>query len=232
MTTDIYNDGGYFANNPDWHAGDSEWKADQILKIIRKNNIETSTICEVGFGAGEILNQLHAKMTDGIEFTGYEISAQALEIAKPKEKPGLRYVLGDILEEDVCHDVLLCIDVFEHVEDHFSFLRNIRPKADYKVFHIPLELSAQSVIRRGFLPTSRRQLGHLHYFSKDTALMTLEETGYEVVDHFYTYSSGVNLSQASLKQKLAWPARLALSAINEDLAARILGGFALMVLAK
>ena len=56
--TSRYNDGGYLSENPDWHVGDSPWKAQQIHKIIDRNKLSPRTICEVGCGAGEILRQL------------------------------------------------------------------------------------------------------------------------------------------------------------------------------
>ena len=45
-------------------------------------------------------------------------------------------------------DLLLMLDVFEHVEDYIGLLRAVRSKAKQKLFHIPLDLSVQSVLRR------------------------------------------------------------------------------------
>ena len=53
----MYNDGEYLKNNPMWHIEDSEWKAEQISKIISRTNLQLKKVCEVGCGAGEILNQ-------------------------------------------------------------------------------------------------------------------------------------------------------------------------------
>ena len=66
----IYNDGEYKAKNSDWHVADSPWKANQISKIINKNKIVASEICEVGCGAGEILRQLSLRSDFLNEFTG------------------------------------------------------------------------------------------------------------------------------------------------------------------
>jgi len=51
------------------------------------------------------------------------------------------------LEEDTYFDSLLCIDVFEHVEDYIGFVKTLKSKATYKIFHIPLDISVLSVIR-------------------------------------------------------------------------------------
>ena len=125
----------------------------------------------------------------------------------------------------------MAIDVFEHVEDYFGFLRKLRTKAHYKVFHIPLELSAQEVMRARPLIDARRKVGHIHHFSKDTALATLEDCGYTVIDHFYT-SGRTDLPGQGWKSSLLKYPRAALYRMSPDAAARILGGYSLMVLAR
>jgi hypothetical protein len=50
MINEIYTDGSYYEKNINWHVEDSPWKADQIMKIIKKNNISFSSICEAGCG--------------------------------------------------------------------------------------------------------------------------------------------------------------------------------------
>ena len=74
MKKEMYTQGGYIIKNPTYHIEDSTWKANQIIKIIRRNNLSPNSICEVGCGAGEILNQLYLNLPKGILFNGYEIS--------------------------------------------------------------------------------------------------------------------------------------------------------------
>lgn len=231
-TEDIYTAGEYLANNPTWHEEDSPWKAGLIEKILTRNSVHPGSICEVGCGAGEILNQLHARLPADVVFSGYEISPQAYEIASRKAKQRLNFYLKDLLQEHACHfDVLLAIDVFEHIEDYYGFLRQIRGKAEYKVFHIPLDISVQRVLLAKPILKRRRDVGHIHYFTKETALATLEDTGYEIVDHFYTAGS-LDLPADSIVYSLGrLPLRLACM-INKDLAVRILGGHSLLVLAR
>ena len=162
----FYTRGGYLRENPTWHAEDAPWKAAQIMRILRGNSISPSSVVEVGCGSGEILNQLRGLMPS-TEFVGYDISPQAIEMARPKERPRLQFRLGDPAKEAHRWDVLLCIDVVEHVEDYFGFLRGISSKARHKVFHIPLELSAQAVLRRSRLSDGRTRMGHSHYFTRE-----------------------------------------------------------------
>jgi hypothetical protein len=93
-------------------------------------------------------------------------------------------------------------------------------------------MNVLSVIRDHPILNSRESSGHLHYFTKNTALMTLKDCGYRIVDFFYT-AGGIELvSSGTLKQRLFKVPRSVFFRINEDLAARFLGGFSLMVLAE
>jgi len=227
--TEIYEDGTYLDKNPTWHEEDSVWKANHIKTIIEKNSLKANRICEIGCGAGEILNQLSENYDSHTSFYGYEISPQAFEICSKKSKPNLTFTLMDLLDDNSEYfDIAMAIDVFEHVEDYFSFLRKLRKKAEYKIFHIPLELSVQTVFRSFPITKARKTVGHIHYFTKETALETLKDTGYEIIDHTYTCGS-VELPNRGWKGKI--PRKMAF-AVNKDFAARMFGGYALLVLAK
>lgn len=227
----IYEDGTYLSKNPTWHQEDSGWKAKQIVKILKQNNIDPATVCEIGCGAGEILNCLANHSGSNVQYSGYEISPQAFDICKTKENTNLHFFLRDLLnEEERPFDVVLAIDVFEHVEDYFGFLRGLRTKGEYTIFHIPLDLSVLSVLRSRPILFGRTSVGHIHYFTKETALATLSDTGYEVVDYFYTLSS-LERPRHGWKAKLVLLTKKLLFAIDEDLAVRVLGGSSLLVLA-
>jgi SAM-dependent methyltransferase len=230
----MYVSGEYLQNNPMWHVEDSPWKAKQILKILGRNNIAPGTICEVGCGAGEILAQLQHEMPEDCEFTGYELSPQAFELCLTRANDKLNFKLMNILhEEAVFFDLILLMDVIEHLEDYYSFLRELKSKSRYKVLHIPLDLSAQIVIRNSPLLESRRSVGHLHYFTKDMALQILGDLDYEVLDSFYTYTAdAAPRSAASIKTIIAGQLRKLLFSVHKDLSVRILGGYSLMVLAR
>ncbi len=221
----------YYEKNPTWHEEDSPWKAQQVLRMIKKNNLPVEKICEVGCGAGEILNQLHKQLTT-TEFEGYEVSPDAFTIAKPKEKERLSFYLQDFIAAGKDgYDILLAIDLIEHLEAKFTFLRNFKYKGTYKIFHFPLDLSAQSVLRNSPLNHKREKVGHVHYYTKDLALVTLRETGYEILDWYYTGSS-IDLTSASLPSKVAKIPRKLLFKLFPDFTVRLLGGYSLLVLAR
>jgi len=227
----IYDDGRYLSRNPTWHAQDSPWKARQIEKMLRRNAVLPRTVAEVGCGAGEILVQLQ-KAFPNSDYFGFEISPQAFALCRERESSRIHFQLKDLTEEEAGDfDVLLAIDVLEHIDDYLGFLRRLRNKARFKIFHIPLDLSLQTLFRVNPVLKQREVVGHLHYFFKDTALATLEYCGYEVIDSFYTPAAieGARLSLGARAMKLP---RKFMFSINADIAVRILGGYSLLVLAR
>jgi hypothetical protein len=231
---EIYLSGEYLQKNPTWHVEKSPWKATQILKMMNRNRITPRTLCEVGCGAGEILKQLQQEMDPECTFWGYEISPQAFKLSKSRENERLHFRLADIMqEEDVSFDLILIMDVIEHIEDCFSFLRNLKTKSEYKMIHFVLDLSVESILRPNALlgfRSTRGHVGHVHYYTKNMALAMLEDLGYEVLDYFYT-PRAIALADTFKKKIFKFP-RVAFYTIHKDLAVRVLGGYGLMVLVK
>jgi 2-polyprenyl-3-methyl-5-hydroxy-6-metoxy-1,4-benzoquinol methylase len=61
-------------------------------------------------------------------FRGYDISPQAIAFAKTRENERLRVGIADVSVLETPHfDVLLLLEVVDHVEDLFGFLQS-RPR--------------------------------------------------------------------------------------------------------
>jgi len=233
--SNIYTDGKYLESTETWHVEDSSWKAEQIIRIIRRNELHPENIAEVGCGAGAILGEL-SKQTylSDVQFRGFDISPQAIELCKLVESESVQFSCEDLLlENNVAHfDVLLVIDVFEHIRDYMGFVERCREKAEYKIYHIPLDLHVSSVLRNAFIQT-RQSVGHLHYFTADSAIATLKDTGHEIVDYAYTNSAfGLFRTHPSLKKAIANGPRWLFSKFSVPFTARVFGGYSLLVLAK
>ena len=100
----------------------------------------------------------------------------------------------------------------------------------FKIFHIPLDIHAQGVLRNALVKTMD-ELGHIHFFTRDTALRALELCGYRIVDWFYT-NQATGLPPKRLSAKMAKGPRMLSAAISREFTVRALGGFSLMVLAR
>lgn len=229
---DIYINDSYLDHNPSWHVEDSPWKAKQVLRMMEKNALDVETIAEVGCGAGEILRQMQSALGKGHSFVGYEISPQAFMLAEGRANTSLSFFLEDITHEAPHeYDLFLAIDVIEHVEDYYDFLRKIRPWGRYKIFHIPLDLHLRTMLSGRSITFLHSTVGHLHYFTKESAMQALRDTGYEIVDYFYI--AGANeLSKITLKRLIPTALRKMFFPINQDLTHRLLGGYSLLVLAQ
>jgi SAM-dependent methyltransferase len=231
----IYTSGKYLEATQTWHAEDSSWKAAQINTIIMKNGIRPSHIAEIGCGAGAVLDELSRK--DNLckaQFEGYDISPQAIELAKRLESGKVKFFCQDLLAEASTHhvDILLAIDIYEHVPDYMGFLAQCKTRAVHKIYHIPLDIHVSSVLRNAFL-NNRYTLGHLHYFTAESAIATLKDTGHEIVDCYYT-NPAIELfkEHVSVRRAIANVPRYLCSKLSVPLAARVFGGYSLLVLAK
>lgn len=227
----MYTAGDYLKHNPTWHEEDAPWKASQVAQMMSDNAIEPKSMCEVGCGTGRILLELSKKFAS-TRLVGYEISPQAFELWQTKRSAMVDYRLRDIFDGSAEHfDMMLIIDVIEHVEDVYGFVKKLKELSDLKIFHIPLDLSVQSVWRSTPIMNMRRDVGHIHYFTPETALSTLRDCGYEVLDYRYT-ASRLELPNQTLSSRImAWPRRLFFR-LHAGLTVRILGGYSLLVLAR
>lgn len=232
--TSRYVDGAYLAQVPDWHVEDSGRKAAHILRMLERHRLAPRMVCDVGCGAGQILVELQRRMPQDTEFAGFDISPQAIDLCRPKQNRRLTFIRADVSCQEIHPrpDLLLLLDVFEHVPDYLGFLEALRDKASWFVFHIPLDISYQSLRKdAASLLGMRDGYGHLHQFTKDTALATLEDAGYEVVDHFYT-DSWRAAPPKGLKQRVAYEVRRLCSWWKPDFGALMFDGYNLLVLAR
>jgi 2-polyprenyl-3-methyl-5-hydroxy-6-metoxy-1,4-benzoquinol methylase len=226
----IYKDGRYAASNPSCGEENTAWKAGQVLRMMEKHGLKPGSVCEVGCGSGGVIGQLHAALPEHVRFTGIEPMPEAFAVCSAKRRERLEFrhcTAADVAET---FDLVLLLDVFEHVEDFMGFLRSLRRLGRQFIFHIPLDMTAQMVLRDKPIMRVRDQVGHLHYFSKNTALAALRDTGYEVQDWFYSDMRGAAYSSPGTKL-LRLPRRV-LMRIAPDFAVRLLGGNPLTVLAR
>jgi cyclopropane fatty-acyl-phospholipid synthase-like methyltransferase len=228
---DIYNDQTYLRNNPTWHEEDAPFKTARILKLLRRNVLPLGTICDVGCGSGEILVQLAAQLPATTQFTGVDISQDAIAIARQKQTERIQFALHDLTQPSAAppYDLLLVIDVIEHLNNYFEFLAGIAPKGRYTIFHIPLDMSVWALLREQMLIESKARVGHIHNFTEDFILSILADYGFEVLDKLYTEPV---YKRTSPKQQIVHFMREALFKVNARFCTKILGGYSLMVLTK
>jgi SAM-dependent methyltransferase len=226
---DIYQDGSYSQNNPDWHGADAGWKAQKIAEALSVNSVKFNSCIEVGCGTGLVLEHL-ARHFPGKHYAGYDISPDAAAFWKNRSKE-IQFHNSNLLDTKRTADVVLLIDVFEHVPDYMGFLQELRKHAEYFVFHIPLEMHVSGLMRDRQI-YARNKVGHLHYFSHATALATLKDCGFELVSASLTHLSQETVEGVRGKTRAANLLRRSIQAISPGLAAKLLGGYSLLAVCK
>jgi SAM-dependent methyltransferase len=225
-----YEDGQYLAANPSWHEEDSEWKAAQILRLLRRAGAASpASVAEIGCGTGGILKALLPGLPPTARLAGCDISSAAIERAQRHANERLTFRCEDLTRSEERFDLLLCIDVFEHVEDPFAFLRAIRRRASRFVFNIPLEMHVAGILINHPLWT-RRQLGHLHFYTAALAAETLRECGYSILA--CDYPSRMIDEPRSASEWIFWLPRKLGALLSPEFSARLFGGTSLLVLAE
>jgi SAM-dependent methyltransferase len=231
----IYTSGKYLEVTGSWHAEDARWKATQIKAMIDAHHLQPKTIAEIGCGSGAVLHELSvlAGLQDAC-FEGYDISPQAIEMARQLANDRIRFFQQDLLaaNDDKYFDILLVVDVFEHVPDYMGFVEKCKSKAELKIFHIPLDIHVSSVLRNAFI-RNRYTIGHIHYFTAESAINTLKDTGHEVLGCVYTnVAFGLFKEHPTVRKAVANVPRWLFSKLSVPFAARVLGGYSLLVLTR
>ncbi|QOZ54775.1 methylase [Bradyrhizobium sp. CCBAU 53338] len=228
--TSRYRQDDYAVDNPDWHEEDAPWKAAHIRTILDRNRLQWRTLADIGCGTGAIVEILSRQYQQS-RFEGFEVSPYAHELSLKRASDNLGFSMEDAFQSGKQFDLAMAIDVAEHVENPFEFLRAMGRMSRWQVIHVPLDMSALAVGRGWVLPAARRTLGHIHYFSRDSALSLIAESGLETIDSFYT-AWAIDQSYKTWKKRLAaWPRRLAFLAAP-DATVRLVGGWSLMVLSR
>lgn len=230
-TLERYFNGDYAKKNPDWDSSDAPWKAAAVAALLKEHRCRTDSLVEIGCGSGGVLVALRRAFPES-SLAGFDIAPAAQRFWPEATAGGIRFVLGDYLAmQEPVADVVLVLDVLEHLGNPWEFLSRLRDRSKLAVFHIPLDLSASSVLRERPLLHVREKVGHLHYFTRGLALAMLDECGWEVLEARYT-GAAFTAPNRSLKTRLAGIARRAAFLLLGHAGVRLLGGETLIVLAR
>lgn len=226
LATRIYDDSSYLACNRSWHAEDSPYKANFVANAIAAAGFEFATVADIGCGAG-LITELLAERFPHAQFTGLDTSQDVQHIwSARREMKNLQYKAASVES----YDLIVCLDVFEHVEDYYSFLRALRRIGHRFVFNIPLDLNAVKAATSG-IRNARESVGHLHYFNEYTALETLRDCGYRIEWSMLSVAF-LSTPPRNIKQAILLPLRLASLAFGKRFAAKMMGGISLVVAAS
>ena len=226
----IYENGKYLENNGTWHTEDSPLKSQLVINTINRNKIEFLTCADVGCGAGLVI-ELLAKHYKTKCFSGYESSPDVKFLLNQRERlANLEFYNENFLSQHKKYELITCLDVFEHIEDCYGFLRSLKNKGDKFIFNIPLDMNVMKILSPG-IKYAREEVGHLHYFNVYTALAILKDTGYSVKSANICFTF-LKTKPRNIRQFAILPFRLLSMVFGKNIAAKLFGGVSLMVYAE
>ncbi len=209
-------DGRYLINNPAWHVEES---AKQIVRMLRRNRISPSNVYSTELAREAILWE-------------YDISPQAIELARNRADERLQFRRRDFRDvKDAYFELILGLDVIEHLQDYFGFLLPLEgegPPQDFS--HSPGSFGANRMAQRRAAQTPRHVRGHLRYFTKRRPSKRCRKPG----TRFRTVSTrrGRIVSGRRQPERVLKLPRWLFFNLHEDPAVRIPGGYSLLVLAR
>ena len=202
----MYENRVYLKNNKSWHQEDSLYKANQVSKTLERNQIKFKSCLDIGCGAG-LTTEILAKRYKNSSFHGTDISKDAAGFWKMRENlDNLSYSHGAEINSKGRYDLVLCLDVFEHVEDYFGFLRGIQQFGSNFIFNIPLDMNVLKILTNGIRHV-REEVGHLHYCNKYSALTTLKDCGYKI-ENYSISTAFLKVPPRNFRQAAILPFRL------------------------
>lgn len=225
----IYSDGSYLSKHPSWHAERSPWKAAHVVRGLKATGLEPGSICDIGCGTGLALAEVRKAMPSVKRAVGFEPSPDAP--LHPQARDLIEFRREDALASDDRFDCSIMLDVFEHVEDPYGFLRSAARLAEHHVFHIPLDANVVTLLKSGF-DAPRRDVGHLHYFSDRSALSVLRHSGLEPIHWHLTPAAWDGPGREKMARQPINIARRLAFGVSPKYAHRLLGGVSMLVVAR
>ena len=227
----IYTDLTFFKRSPMWNDAESLWKSHQISSFICDNKLSINRLIDYGCGTGSILHIL-SDFLPGRSYLGFDPCPQLS--SQWSSYPNIDFTTTFDLETIDLNDVILLIDVLEHVLDPYSLLDALCSRAGYVIVHLPLELNLSTLLRPCSLKNAYDEVAHLHFYSPATFEIMCTHLRIDVISKTFTFPYRTLKRTRNNKQKLIDLSRSVISSlISPDISQSVLGGnTALYLLSK
>jgi len=200
-TKEFYLSDEYIKKNPSLHVEDSPWKVIKIIPFIddfiQFFNYKTK-ILDVGGGAGLILKEISTYIENRYDIL---VKKYALDLS-----PGMikiqRLINPDIikaLNEDICKtslgdkeiDLILMIDVLEHIPNSIIALEEMKRISRFIIFKVPLEDNLCCRIWNFAMRGKPRQkaienIGHINVYNFFTLKYLIEKHTGLIINYAFT----------------------------------------------
>jgi len=215
----LYTSDAYIAKNPTLHAEDSPWKASKILPLVDlvapRLGTREIVLLDVGGGAGLILRAVaeHLERAHGLRVRKYalDLSPGMLDVQRRSNPDLARALREDIRATSLGDrevDIVLMIDVLEHVPEPARALAEIRRISRHAIFKVPLECNlyfcALNVAKCGRLRTRMRERnGHINVYTCRGLERLLVASGGTIIARSFTNTFAYRRASAMLSRSRA-----------------------------
>jgi SAM-dependent methyltransferase len=145
-----------------------------ILKELSRLSFDS--VLDVGCGEGTLLKRI-AERYPGVALAGSELSSTALQYCREQVPQAHTFSL-DLLRDDVSglsYDLLISMQVLEHLEDDVAALERMRKMCRR---HVVISVPG------GELDDHGRGNGHFRHYTKEDLVRKMERTGFAVTRAF------------------------------------------------
>ncbi|HEY2217016.1 MAG TPA: class I SAM-dependent methyltransferase [Solirubrobacteraceae bacterium] len=209
-----------------WRALGAHGKADHIVALCSKAELQPQSTLEVGCGDGAVLCELHARGFGG-DLAGVEITQAAVQIAAQRSAIGkvTLYDGSHLDEPDGAYDLGILSHVLEHVPDPPALLAEVARVCGAVVVEVPLEANLSA--RRAGKREHAEEVGHLQRLDRAAARKIATSAGLTVVAELEdplplaVHRFFARSARSRLLGALKWALRSSLHRVAPQLARRL-----------
>jgi len=215
----------YYKVHNTFHSEDAPRKFSELKQLISKEE-SFRKVVDLGCGGGYV-TRLVKKEYNPKENIAVDVSSEAIEHAKSKDKGNTKYKVADAFEfESKETDLVIITDLVEHVENPKKLLEHISTYSKELVVRIPLELTFSNSLFKTLgikdeYSKFREKYGHLYHYTVTSFLKQLESSNWETESYKVFKVPKRSCFPLELMRLLFYP----LYFINPVWAANITGGF-------
>jgi trans-aconitate methyltransferase len=184
----------YLKLNKDLHDSDFYKKSQAVLHIL-PSDFRPDSVIDIACGSGKITMEVSKKL--GIrKTTGIDISHKIIEIAKQNDVDRIgNWVTINIFDyKESGYDLVLAIDIVEHVEEDKEILNKIASLGSLAVIKVPIEDNSVNrfimwITRKKINPWKETEAhyGHVHHYSLNSFIELIEESDLQIVKTEYIH---------------------------------------------
>jgi predicted TPR repeat methyltransferase len=140
--------------------------------------IEEFSILDYGCGSGSVIDKC-SRLLIAKHFYGYD-PFYVHETSENKDN----VTFSSELNEQNFYNLIMALDVVEHLQDLDKFLELASKHSGYLYLHVPLEINFYSILSGDHVKTFRT-FGHINFFTEELLLERLRSHGFSTVSINY-----------------------------------------------